>query len=52
MAGGLADVGYFTFRDLGGYVKFLPGGMMTFVSGTAILVSGYIAWSRRRAKTA
>ena len=52
MAGGLADVGYFTFLDLGGYVKFLPGGMMTFVSGSAILISAYIAWTRRRAERA
>lgn len=37
--GGLADLGYFLFLDLGGYVHFVPGTVMTLVSGLAILLS-------------
>ena len=29
LVGGFADIGYFIFLDLGGYVKFLPGTLMT-----------------------
>ena len=39
MVGGLADVGYFLFLDLGGYVRFVPGTLMTLVSSAAILSS-------------
>jgi len=39
MVGGLADFGYFIFLDLGGYVKFIPGTVMTIVSFSAILLS-------------
>ncbi len=39
--GGLADLGYFLFMDLGGYVKFMPGTVMTLVSLTAIILSFY-----------
>jgi len=39
MVGGLADLGYFIFLDLGGYVKFIPGTVMTIVSFSAILLS-------------
>lgn len=42
LTGGLADVGYFVFMDLGGYVNFMPGGLMTFVSASAILLSGWV----------
>ena len=38
LVGGLADLGYFIFMDLGGYV-LLPGQLMTVVSGTAIILS-------------
>jgi hypothetical protein len=41
IAGGLADLGYFLFMDLGGYVSFVPGTVMTIVSATAILTSFY-----------
>lgn len=37
--GGMADVGYFLFMDLGGFVNFVPGTIMTIVSATAILLS-------------
>jgi len=43
LVGGLADVGYFVFLDLGGFVRFIPGGFMTWVSATAILTS-LVAW--------
>jgi hypothetical protein len=41
ICGGLADLGYFLFLDLGGFVHFLPGTLMTLVSGSAILLSFY-----------
>jgi len=39
MIGGLADLGYFIFLDLGGYVKFVPGTLMTIIAFVAILLS-------------
>ncbi|MEO0464722.1 MAG: hypothetical protein AAF127_16465 [Pseudomonadota bacterium] len=42
LTGGLADVGYFVFMDVGGYVNFMPGGLMTYVSAAAILLSGWV----------
>lgn len=39
LAGGLADLGYFLFLDLSGYVKFLPGTFMTIISASAICLS-------------
>lgn len=44
LVGGLADAGYFLFMDLGGYVNFMPGTVMTLVSATAILTSFYAAF--------
>lgn len=41
ICGGLADLGYFLFLDLGGYVHFVPGTIMTLISGAAILLSFY-----------
>ena len=41
LTGGLADLGYFLFLDLGGFVHFLPGTLMTLVSGSAIVLSFY-----------
>lgn len=49
MVGGLLDVGYFVFLDLGGFVKFLPGTLMTIVSATAI-VSSFAVWFGGRSK--
>ncbi len=37
--GGLLDLGYFMFLDLGGYVNFVPGTVMTLVSSLAIILS-------------
>jgi len=39
LVGGLADVGYFVFLDVGGYVNFVPGTLMTIFSATAIITS-------------
>ncbi|MEO0669859.1 MAG: hypothetical protein AAFZ99_18245 [Pseudomonadota bacterium] len=39
VVGGLTDVGYFVFMDLGGYVGFFPGTVMTIVSASAIVLS-------------
>ncbi|MEM7287175.1 MAG: hypothetical protein AAF480_12545 [Actinomycetota bacterium] len=39
LVGGLADVGYFVFLDLGGHVNFVPGTVMTIVSATAIIAT-------------
>ena len=47
MVGGLADLGYLLFVDFPGYVNFFPGTVMTFVSGTAIILSFWV-WLRRR----
>ncbi|MEM1218084.1 MAG: hypothetical protein AAGH79_04200 [Bacteroidota bacterium] len=47
LTGGLADLGYFLFMDLGGYVKFVPGTVMTIVSATAILLSFLAHFNRK-----
>lgn len=41
ITGGLADLGYFLFMDIGGFVNFVPGTVMTLVSSAAILLSFY-----------
>ena len=41
MVGGLLDVGYFIFIDLGGYNNFVPGTVMTIISAVAIILSFY-----------
>lgn len=41
LTGGLADLGYFLFLDLGGYVHFVPGTVMTLISASAIVLSFY-----------
>jgi len=48
MIGGLADLGYLLFVDLPGHVNFLPGTLMTIVSGSAILLSFWVWLSYRR----
>lgn len=47
MVGGLADLGYLLFVDFPGYVNFFPGTVMTFISGSAILLSGWVWLSNR-----
>ncbi|MEM8707749.1 MAG: hypothetical protein AAGE98_14895 [Actinomycetota bacterium] len=51
LVGGMADIGYFLFLDLGGHVKFVPGTVMTIFSATAIALSAWL-WSQRRAEPA
>lgn len=38
LVGGLADVGYFLFIDLGGFNRFVPGTVMTLISGAAVIL--------------
>ena len=47
ICGGLADLGYFLFMDLGGFVNFVPGTIMTLVSSAAILLSFYGHFNRK-----
>ncbi|MEM9786679.1 MAG: hypothetical protein AAF801_09275 [Pseudomonadota bacterium] len=49
MIGGLADIGYLLFMDFPGFVNFMPGTVMTFVSGTAVVLSFWVWFSARRA---
>ena len=51
LVGGLADVGYFLFLDLGGYVKFVPGTVMTIFSSVAIITS-FVAYFADKNRTA
>lgn len=46
ITGGLADLGYFLYMDLGGFVHFMPGTLMTIVSSAAILLSFYAYFKR------
>ncbi|MEM7625566.1 MAG: hypothetical protein AAF333_08060 [Planctomycetota bacterium] len=39
LVGGLTDLGYFLFLDLGGYVRFAPGTVMTLICAAAITLS-------------
>ncbi len=48
ITGGLADLGYFLFLDLGGYVKFMPGTVMTIVSSLAIITSFYVHFKTQK----
>lgn len=47
ITGGLTDIGYFLFMDLGGYANFVPGTVMTIVSAAAIVLS-FVAYFRNR----
>ncbi|MEO0830208.1 MAG: hypothetical protein AAFY03_07080 [Pseudomonadota bacterium] len=42
LVGGLTDVGYFVYMDLGGFVHFFPGTVMTLVSGSAVILSAIL----------
>ena len=50
ICGGLADLGYFLFLDLGGFVKFIPGTLMTLFSSLAIILSFYSYFKTRNKK--
>ena len=39
LVAGLADIGYFLFMDLGGFVNFVPGTLMTLICAAAVLLS-------------
>ena len=52
IVGGLADLAYFLFMDLGGYVNFVPGTVMTIVSSLAIILSFYAYFKTRNEKVA
>lgn len=39
IVGGVTDVGYFIFMDLGGFVNFVPGTVMTIISSAAVVLS-------------
>lgn len=52
ITGGLADLGYFLFMDLGGYVNFLPGTVMTIVSASAIGLTFYGLYVSKKANEA
>ncbi|MEM1324255.1 MAG: hypothetical protein AAGG75_28610 [Bacteroidota bacterium] len=52
IVGGLLDVGYFLFMDLGGYVKFVPGTVMTLISASAIILSFYAYFKGKNMGTA
>ena len=45
LVAGLADIGYFLFMDLGGFVNFVPGTAMTLICLAAVVLS-VIALSR------
>ena len=47
ITGGLADLGYFLFLDLGGFVKFVPGTVMTIFSSLAIITSFYVHFKNK-----
>ncbi|WP_375583210.1 hypothetical protein [Cyclobacterium xiamenense] len=47
ICGGFADLGYFLFLDLGGFVNFVPGTIMTLISSAAILLSFYGHFKRQ-----
>ena len=48
ICGGLADLGYFLFLDLGGFVNFVPGSVMTIISSLAIITSFYAYFNRNK----
>ncbi|MEM6340102.1 MAG: hypothetical protein AAF729_03045 [Pseudomonadota bacterium] len=39
IVGWVTDVGYFVFMDLGGFVNFVPGTVMTIISSAAVVLS-------------
>ncbi|QSE98971.1 hypothetical protein [Fulvivirga lutea] len=47
LTGGLADLGYFLFLDLGGFVNFVPGTIMTIISSLAIITSFYVQFKNK-----
>jgi len=52
LVGGMADLGYFLFLDLPGHVNFVPGTVMTLISGSAVTLSAWVWFTQRRAANA
>ncbi|MEO0400362.1 MAG: hypothetical protein AAF224_13180 [Pseudomonadota bacterium] len=50
MVGGLLDIGYLVFVDFPGFVHFIPGTLMTFISGSAVILSFWV-WLPLRTKS-
>jgi hypothetical protein len=48
LVGGLADLGYFMFMDLGGYVSLFPGKLMTYIALAAVATSFYAHYKLRK----
>lgn len=48
LIGGMADLGYLLFVDIPGFVNFIPGTLMTLVSGSAILLSFWVWFGFRK----
>lgn len=48
VVGWVTDVGYFVFMDLGGFVHFVPGTVMTIFSSAAVIVSFWAYFSGMR----
>jgi len=48
LVGGLTDVGYFIFMDIGGFVNFAPGTVMTIICLTAIILSFLATFSAKK----
>jgi len=48
IVGGLADLAYFLFMDLGGFVHFMPGTVMTIASSLAIISSFYAYFKNKK----
>lgn len=48
IVGWVTDVGYFIFMDLGGFVNFVPGTVMTIISSAAVVLSLWAYFSGMR----
>lgn len=48
IVGWVTDVGYFVFMDLGGFVNFVPGTVMTIISSAAVVLSLWAYFSGLR----
>lgn len=48
IVGWITDVGYFVFLDLGGFVNFVPGTVMTIISSAAVLLSLWVYFTGLR----
>lgn len=48
VVGWVTDVGYFVFMDLGGFVNFVPGTVMTIISSAAVVLSLWAYYAGRR----